>query len=159
MQNICKLHNLSIFLQMGFIIILDLTPIQYLDMEAQPEKISWLMLWPWNFETSKLWNFEIFFFVFANSHWIVCHQKELVGQNVSSSSNILQCWDKDPKSEATVCEGRLENLGFRIAKWPPSQTCDHSKRSLCGQCAQCTINNQHGRRQKRKSRSERLLCT
>ena len=58
-RSFCKWVSLSFLIW--------LTLIQYLVMETQLDKISCLMLWPWNFETLKLGNFEIFFFVFANS--------------------------------------------------------------------------------------------
>ena len=86
------------FLQMGFVVILDLTPIQYLDVETQLEEISCLMLWPWNFKTLKLWNFLLF--ICKQPPELSATKRNWLDENSSRSSNVLQCWGKDLKSDS-----------------------------------------------------------
>ena len=83
---------------MGFVVILDQTPIQYLDVETQLEEISCLMLWPWNFKTLKLWNF--LFFICKQPPELSATKRNWLDENSSRSSNILQCWGKDLKSDS-----------------------------------------------------------
>ena len=71
---------------------------QFLNMETQLKKISCLMLLPWNFKTLKLWNF--LFCICKQPPELSATKRNWLDENSSRSSNILQCWGKDLKSDS-----------------------------------------------------------